>query len=84
MTMQNITDFLDKKITENENEIIITFYELRVKMNLSEEETNIFLDYCKTRLENIGYHIYFKDTEFFYNDIIREVKDNELMIAIKQ
>lgn len=35
MTMQEITEYLDDKIAKNQNEIIITFYEIRVKMNLS-------------------------------------------------
>lgn len=32
MTMQEITEYLDNKIEQNEKEIIITFYEIRVKM----------------------------------------------------
>ena len=40
------TRLLDSKIAENENFIRFTFYELRVKNNLSEEDTNEFLRLC--------------------------------------
>ena len=50
MTMQDITNYLDNKIAKNSNEIVVTFYEARVKMNLSEEETDNLLANCKTRL----------------------------------
>ena len=84
MTVQDITDYLDNKIAENSNEIVITFYEIRVKKNLSEEETDIFLANCKTRLENFGYQVFFTGARFTYNNCNRTVQDNELMIAIKE
>lgn len=84
MTMQDITDYLDNKIAEKPNEIVITFYEIRVKKNLSEEETDIFLANCKTRLENFGYQVFFTGARFTYNNCNRTVQDNELMIAIKE
>lgn len=84
MTMQDITDFLDNKIEQNENEIVIRFYEIRVKMNLSEEETDIFLAHCKTRLERLGYQVYFTGARFVYQETSKMVQDNELMIAVKE
>ena len=83
MTMQEITEFLDKKIKKNQKEIIITFYEMRVKNNLSESETDTFLALCKTRLENMGYQVFFTGAKFMYKNATRTVQDNELMIAIK-
>ena len=84
MTMQDITNYLDNKIAKNSNEIVVTFYEARVKMNLSEEETDALLAHCKTRLENIGYQVFFTGAKFSYNGENRVVKDNELMVAIKE
>ena len=43
MTMQFVTDYIDKKLKENPNYISYTFYELRVKNNLSEDEVDEFL-----------------------------------------
>ena len=50
MTMQEVREYLDRKIDNNPNELIITFYEARIKLNLSEEETDALLAHCKTRL----------------------------------
>lgn len=84
MTMQEITEFLDDKIKKNENEIIISFYEIRVKKNLSEIETDNFLELCKTRLENLGYQVFFTGAKFVFQNANRTVQPNELMIAIKE
>lgn len=46
------TKLLNSKIAENENFIRFTFYELRVKNNLSEEDTDEFLRLAMTYLEN--------------------------------
>ena len=47
MTKQFVTDYIDKKINENENFIRYTFYELKVKNNLSDEELDEFLRLSK-------------------------------------
>lgn len=83
MTMQEITEFLDDKIKKNENEITISFYEIRVKKNLSENETDNFLELCKTRLENLGYQVFFSGAKFVFQNANRMVQPNQLMIAIK-
>ena len=72
----------DKKI-ENSNYIRYTFYELRVKYNLSEEDTDRFLFLIRTKLENESYKVYFTGAKFEYNNAKMKVQDNELMIAIK-
>ena len=84
MTMQDITDFLDNKIKKNDNEIVITFYEIRVKHNLSEAETDDFLALCKIRLENMGYQVFFTGAKFVFQNANRTVQPNQLMIAIKE
>lgn len=84
MTMQEITNYLDNKINSNENIVILTFYEVRIKFNLSEGETQEFLRLCKTRLENLGYQVYFTGAKYMYQGMNREVQSNELMVAIKE
>ena len=83
MTMQEITRYLDNKIDENENIVIITFYEVRIKFDLSEEETQEFLRLCRTRLENLGYEVYFTGAKYMYQGQNKVVQTNELMVAIK-
>ena len=64
MTTQFVENLINEKMIKNENEIIFTFYELRVKHNLSEEEVDKFLALCKTRLEGINYKVYFNKFYF--------------------
>ena len=82
--MKQVTEYLDRKIELNENFIKITFYELRVKLNLTQEETNKILELAKTRLENLHYKVYFTNEKFVYQNMVLTVKQNELMIAIKK
>ena len=79
-----INEMLDKKIIENDKYIRITFYELRIKYNLNEEQTQEFLKLCKTRLENLGYQVYFTGAKYNYGGKRREVQSNDLMIAVKE
>ena len=74
---------LDRKIAENENFIRFTFYELRVKNNLSEEDTTEFLKLCRTYLENKGYEVYVGNARYSYNNAKQNVQPNELLIAFK-
>lgn len=84
MTTQYVEEYLNYKISQNENEIIYTFYELRVKNNLSEEDIDEFLRLNKIRLENLGYKVYFTGAKFVYKNANRTVQSNEYMIAIKE
>ena len=78
-----IENTLKDKIKSNPNYIRYSFYELRVKYNLSEEDTDRFLFLIRTKLENEDYKVYFTGAKFEYEDSNRTVQDNELMIAIK-
>lgn len=78
------TKLLDIKIAENENFIRFTFYELRVKQNLSEDETDEFLRLCMTYLENKGYEVYIGNSRYNYNNASQNVQPNELLVAFKE
>ena len=84
MAIQEITEYLDKKINKDENILKITFYEDRIKLNLSEDETQEFLKLCKTRLENLGYQVFFTGARYMYQGENKVVETNELMVAIKE
>ena len=83
MTLKFITDYIDDKIRKDENKVVFSFYEIRIKLDLSEEETDEFLKLSRTRLENLGYHVYFTGAKFTYNNTNMVVQPNELMVAIK-
>ncbi len=84
MTMQELVDYLDFKVENSENFVRITFYEIRVKFNLTEEETRFVLEISKNKFENMGYKTYFAGDEYIYNNIKYTVGSNDLMIAIKE
>ena len=83
MTTEFINDYLDEKMKQNEECIICTFYDLRIKHNVSEDDVNKFLELAKIKLENMDYQVYFTGAEFTYKFARRKVQDNEYMIAIK-
>ena len=83
MIKELCTKLLDSKMAENENFIRFTFYELRVKYNLSEEDTDDFLRLCMIYLENKGYEVYVGNTRYNYNNSTQNVQPNELLIAFK-
>ena len=83
MNLQEIDIYLEKKLKQNRNCVIFTFYELRVKLDLSSEETYNFLHLVSTKLENCNYKIYRTGQEYFYREKLR-VEDNQLMVAIKE
>lgn len=78
-----IEQTLDNKFTKDTNYIRYTFYELRVKLNLSELELYHFLRFIKIKLENLGYKVYFTGDNYILKDKNKQVKENELLIAIK-
>lgn len=84
MPLQFITEFIDKKIDKNPNFLIFTFFEVRIKLNLSEKEADEFLRLSRTRLENLNYKVYFTGAKYIYNNKERIVENNELLVAIKQ
>ena len=84
MTIQDITEYLDKKINENENFFIISVYEVRVINGVNENEVDNFLELAKTRLINLNYQVYFTNAEYTYRGERKQVKSNEYIVAIKE
>ncbi len=84
MTNNFITNYIDNKISQNTNFIRFTFYELRVKNNLSDKDTDEFLRLAMTYLENKGYEVYIGNSRYTYNNANQNVQPNELLIAFKE
>lgn len=83
MTLEYITEYIDKKIYKNDKIITVTFYELRIKEDLSKEDTFIFLQMSKQRLTNLGYKIYETGQRYVFEGKEKVVRSNVLFIAIK-
>lgn len=84
MTVEFIEKYLENKLRENEEYIVCTFYDLRVKHNLSDDDVDKFLEWSRNKLQNMGYKVFFTGAKFVYQNANRTVQDNELMIAIKE
>lgn len=83
MKLKFVDDYINSKLQQNDEFVRFTFYELRVKNNLTEEETNEFLELAKNRFENMNYRVYFTNDVYNYNNQEMIVQINELMVAIK-
>lgn len=81
-SLEDITNFIDNKIDENDIIIRITFYEMRIKYNLSEAETLAIIQLAATRLKNLNYNVYRKG-EYVLDYQKYKVEENELLVAIK-
>lgn len=82
LNIQQIDMYLENKLKQNRNFVVFNFYELRVKLNLTSEETYNFLHLVSTKLENNNYKIYRTGQEYFYKERLK-VKENQLMVAIR-
>ena len=67
MSLQQIDIYLENKLKQNKKYIVFTFYELRVKLNLSSEETYNFLHLVSTKLENNNYNTYRTGQKYYYD-----------------
>ena len=84
MTTEFIQNYLDKKIIEDENYIVCTFYDLRIRNNLTEIQADRFLELSKIWLENNNYSVYFTGARYKYKGENKIVQDSEYMVAIKE
>lgn len=86
MTDLFVINYINNKLAETKdiNYIRYTFYELRVKNNLSENDLDKFLAINKNYFENKGYSVYFTGAKFTYKNANMTVQPNEIMIAVKE
>lgn len=77
-------NFIALKENENADYIRYSYYELKVKNNLSEKEINEVLRISRDYFENRNYKVYFTGAKFQYQNKKRQVEINELMIAVKE
>ena len=81
-----IIAFIHKKEKENSNRNYIeySYYELKVKYGLTEEQIDEVLRVSRDYFENKNYNVYFTNAEFEWYGQKRKVETNDYMIAIKQ
>ena len=76
-------EYIESKVKDNTDEIRFTLFEIRVKLNKTEQEEKLLLNIAQNKLENSGYRCYFEDEKFEFKNAYRRVQLNELMIAVK-
>lgn len=81
-----IFEYINRKERDSENKDYIeySYYELKVKENLTEEQIDKVLRVSRDYFENKNYNVYFTNAEFQYKGQKRKVETNNYMIAIKQ
>ena len=82
--LADITEYLDNIIEQNSKKLVFTFYELRIKMDLTEPTVEKFLRLSETRLINLGYQTYRIGDIYEYQGEKQVVKENELLVAVKE
>ncbi len=82
MKTEFITEYIDYKIKENAELIILTYYELRVKLDLSNEQMQEFLELARIRLRNNNYKTYDIGESYTYNGLKKVVAENEMLVAM--
>jgi hypothetical protein len=80
---QLINIILDSKMSENSNFIRITYYEIKIKCNLNNEQCDEFIRLAKIKLENMNFKVYLQDEKYSYENASRTVQINEVLIAIR-
>lgn len=88
MTNKELFEFVENyiadKIVENKKMVRYTYFELKVKLNLSEKVLNRFLRCSKIVLEELNYKVFFTGAKFVYENANRVVETNEFLIGIKE
>lgn len=70
--------------SQNKNYIEYSYYELKIKANLSEKQIDEVLRVSRDYFENHNYKVYFTGARYEYKGAFQNVQANELMIAIKE
>lgn len=78
-----VEKYVDDKLKQNENYLRYSYYELKVRENLSDEGIERFLKCSRSILEGMNYNVYFTGDKFEYDRANRVVEFNELLIACR-
>lgn len=84
MTDKFIFSFIESKQKENPEFIRYSYYELKIKYNLTNEEIDQVLKVSRDYFENKNYKVYFTNARYEYNGASQNVQPNELLIAFKE
>lgn len=77
-----VENFVNVKIAKNSDIVKFSYFEIKIKMNMDEEDIDRFLKCSKIILEDQGYQVYHLGENYNFNGEQRKVEDNEFLVAI--
>lgn len=77
-----VENFVNVKIAKNSDIVKFSYFELKIKMNMDEEDIDRFLKCSKIIFEDQGYQVYQLGENYNFNGDQRKVEDNEFLVAI--
>lgn len=78
-----VENYINVKIVKSGGIVKISYFELKIKMNMDEEDIDRFLKCSKIILEDQNYNVYLSEEEFEYEGKKNKVENNEFLVAIK-
>ncbi len=84
MTLEFVDNYLNAKLAQNREIVKFSFYEVRMKLNLSEEDSITFLSLIAQKLMNTGYLVYKTGEEYTYKGKTEKIQENELLVAVQK
>ncbi len=83
MDKKDVYNLLEEQYKKDKNKITISFYELKIKRNLNNQDLFDALHSISEELVKNDYKVYRTDQKYLYNNKEYKVESNELMIGIK-
>ena len=83
MTLEELDREINNKLSQNDEFVRYTYFELKVRHNLSEGEIDEVLRLARNKFENLGYKVYFTGAKYNYKGKEKIVESNEYLVAIK-
>lgn len=83
MELEEITEFIDNKIREDSNKVVVSFFELKVKKGLTNERLLSTTNLMAIKLSNMGYKVYRTGQRYIYENKEHIIENNVLLVAIK-
>ena len=77
-----VENFVNVKITKNNDIVKFSYFEIKIKMNMDEEDIDRILKCSKIILEDQGYQVYQLGDKYNFEGEQRKVEDNEFLVAI--
>lgn len=83
MDKDDLYAYISNKIVESGNYIVFSYYDVRVRHNVSNDELQDFIEDAEEILEEKGYDVYLENENYTYNGSNRAVQCSEVLVAIK-